>query len=172
MVHQMESEISPKRRKLENIFEISETKYSNNEDIFEFYTNFRNLICDHLKKKGDKINNDIDDIMLEDEIISPTFENIIILWCLEKIDPCLPNFIKDTFINQLQTNISLLDIHNEIFQVIPEFLECDIKNSIKDQVEIVENVNRKEIKNERNAQDRRKPEKSTVRVFDLALFYT
>ena len=106
--------------------------------------------------------------MLEDEIISPTFEYIIILWCLEKIDPCLPSFIKDTFINQLQTNISLLDIHNEIFQVIPEFLECDIKNSIKDQVEIVENVNRKEIKNERNAQDGRKPEKSTVRVFNLA----
>ena len=25
--------------------------------------------------------------LLEDEILSPTFEEVILLWCLEKIDP-------------------------------------------------------------------------------------
>ena len=174
MIHKMEYNslvnIPPKRRKLENMFEISETKYMKNEDIYDFYTNFRNLICNHLKKKGDKINNSIDDIMLEDEKISPTFENIIILWCLEKIDPCLPNFIKDTFINQLQTNISLLDIHNEIFQVIPEFLECDFKNCIKDQVEVIENINGNKFKKAKYMEDERKPEKSAVIMIILSNF--
>ena len=115
--------------------------YAKNEDINQFYGKFRSTIYSHLKRKGDKIIGENGELtLLEDEIVSPTFEEVIILWCLEKIDPSLPNLVKETFINQLQGHSSLKAIQEEIFQVIPDFLDCSIKNSIRGLVEDHENV--------------------------------
>ena len=60
------------------------------DDYISFYTKFRQAICDKLRKKGDRINYFEEQLLLEDEILTPTFEDIIVLWCLEKISPQLP----------------------------------------------------------------------------------
>ena len=117
---------------MKSIFEISETKYSNYENLKSFYTKFRTVISNHLKKKGDS------ELLFEDEIISPTFEEVIILWCLEKIDSSLPKQVKEAFSSQLNGLVTLKDIHHEIFDSIPDFLECNIKSSFETQKDIVE----------------------------------
>lgn len=126
---------SDKEMGMKTIFEICETKYSKYEDLKSFYTKFRTVISNHLKKKGDS------ELLFEDEIISPTFEEVIILWCLEKIDSSLPKQVKETFGNQLNGQVTLKDIHNEIFDSIPDFLVCNIKSSFENQKDIVEKDN-------------------------------
>jgi hypothetical protein len=49
-----------------------------------FYLKFKASICSNLKKKGDVVEF-LNGELLEDEILSPTFEEIIVLWCIEKI---------------------------------------------------------------------------------------
>ena len=64
-----------------------------------------------------------DFILHEDEILSPTFEEVILLWCLERIDPRLPAIISQTFGHKLVDGITLKDLQDEIFDRIPQFLE-------------------------------------------------
>ena len=104
-----------------NILQLRSIKYKENEDFHEFYQRFRKGICTNLKKKGDVAN---DDIMQEDEIISPTFEDVIVMWTLEKIDSCLPNLVFDTFGLHLVQGSSLKQLQEEIFEFIPELLQA------------------------------------------------
>ena len=100
-------EISSKRRKTESsIFDICEVTYVKNEDLNAYYMNFRSTVCKNLKRRGDKLREDKGHVtLMQDEVLSPTFEEIIVLWCLEKIDPLLPKLVKETFGNQLQVNL-------------------------------------------------------------------
>ena len=99
-------EKSSKRRKTESsIFDICEVNLDKNEDLNGFYMNFRSTVCKNLKRKGDRLREDKAHVTLtQDEILSPTFEEVIVLWCLEKIDPSLPKLVKETFRNQLQVS--------------------------------------------------------------------
>lgn len=166
-----------KKRKLENIFDISETKYVTNEDILAFYIKFRSIVCSHLKRKGDKLFSSSQEILSEDEILSPTFEEVIILWCLEKINPSLPSIVKETFSNQLKGNTSLKEIHEEIFQVIPDFIDCSIKNAIREQVEQIASARPNDFSvtksfkmEDKSLQDSRHGEISTVNIFLCFIF--
>ena len=112
---------------IENILDICDIKYLDNESIDSFYLKFRSRICNQLKKKGDKIIMPKDQQLLEhelldDEIISPTFEEVILIWCLEKIDPKLPLQLKEAFNEQLKSKISLCELQTEIFEVLPILL--------------------------------------------------
>ena len=71
----------------ENILALSEIHPTANEDFSAFYNKFRRSVCSNLKKMGTKIKFLGNFELLEDEILSPTFEEVILLWCLEKIDP-------------------------------------------------------------------------------------
>lgn len=102
---------------MECILDLSDLKYSTNEDITAFYVRFRSNVCTLLRKKEEK------EICLQDDILSPTFEDVIIVWCLEKIDTKLPKQVKNTFGEQLSTTHSLKDLHQEIFKVVPVLLE-------------------------------------------------
>ena len=48
------------------------------------------------------------------EQLSPSFENAIVLWALEKIDPRLPGKVKKNYGHQMTGDITLKDIQNEI----------------------------------------------------------
>ena len=119
-----------------DIFNISKFVINeNNKDYYHlYYLKFRATIFAQLKKKGDVVEF-LNGELLEDEIFSPTFEEIIVLWCLEKIDPDLPELVKQTFKDKLQGSVTLKDLQSEIFHVIPEILE-NIK--VNDQNDIVE----------------------------------
>ena len=71
-----------------------------------------------LKKKGDKLNSLTEELFQEDEIISSTFEEVIILWCLERIDPSLPNLVYNSFwVHLTEGGAMLKDLRSEIFEV-------------------------------------------------------
>ena len=61
--------------------------------------------------------------LTEDEKLSPSFENAIVLWSLEKIDPRLPAKVKKNYGHQMTGNTTLKDIQPIIFQNIPVMLE-------------------------------------------------
>ena len=108
-------------RKPKNILQLRCIKYTENEDFNEFYYRFRSVVCDNLKKKGDTFE---DIILQEDEIISPTFEEVIVLWCLERIDAGLPNQVFEQFGMHLVQGSSLKELQEEIFEFIPNLLEA------------------------------------------------
>ena len=73
-----------------SILDLTDIKYNTSEDHNEFYTKFRALICGHLKKRGDRIllssvNDDELNTeeeygeLLQDEVLSPTFEEVTLL---------------------------------------------------------------------------------------------
>jgi len=93
------------------------------DDYNSFYSKFRLAICDKLRKKGDRINYFEEQLLLEDEMLTPTFEDIIVLWCLEKISPHLPIEVDKNYHEQLMGDYSLKDLQEEIFQNIPNLLE-------------------------------------------------
>ena len=63
-------------------------------------------------------------------MLSPTFEDVIVIWCLEKIDNRLPSKVNQAFGHQLINNVTLKDIQKEVFKYIPIFLqELNIQES-------------------------------------------
>ena len=70
-----------------NIFDLLYLEYAlNKENYIDFYTHYRNTVCKTLKKKGFEVGYNKGHQLLEDEILSPTFEDVVIMLCLEKID--------------------------------------------------------------------------------------
>ena len=61
--------------------------------------------------------------MLEDEKLSPSFENAIVLWTLHKIDPRLPARVKKNYGYQMTGNTTLKDVQPVIFENIDVMLE-------------------------------------------------
>jgi hypothetical protein len=86
------------------------------EDISTFYTRFKSLVHDNLKKKGFKIGDGVE--LLDDEIISPTFEEVIILWFLEKVDNKFPERVKASFGDQILAGVTVTDLQEDIFQYL------------------------------------------------------
>ena len=62
-------------------------------------------------------------MLTEDEKLSPSFENAIILWTLEKIDPRLPDKVKKNYGHQMTGNVTLKDIQPVVFENISAMLE-------------------------------------------------
>ena len=112
-----------------NIFDICDTKHTTSEDFSSFYNRFKTTISMNLKKKGDKINDS--EILMEDEIISPTFQDVIILWCLEKVEPTLPSLIKEKFSDVLKEQHLLKNINNLIFQEVSNLYNSSTKEAHK-----------------------------------------
>ena len=78
---------------------------------------------DVLRKKNDKIKYNNDQLLPEDEHLSPSFENAIILWALKEIDARLPNRVKKNYGHQMTGNVTLRDVQPIIFQNITSMLE-------------------------------------------------
>ena len=123
-----------------NILELFDFHYNSHESISSFYTRCRCLVASNLKKKGDKVG---DDFILEDEFISSTFEDLIILWCLEKVDPCLPKKVKETFGDEIINGQTVKNLINQICDFFSKNNIYDVKDlnkannneSVKDEVE-------------------------------------
>lgn len=62
-------------------------------------------------------------VLTVDEVLSPTFEDAIVLWVLEKIDPRLPKKVRKDYEHRLAGNTYLIDLQVTIFQSIPSMLE-------------------------------------------------
>ena len=75
------------------------------------------------KKRGHQIQYLNNKEMDADETMSPTFEETIVLWCLEKIDPRLPAHVNKTFGHQMTGHTTLKDLQILIFQRIAGMIQ-------------------------------------------------
>ena len=87
------------------------------------------MVCNNLRKQGDNIDFYCDRELNMDEMLSPTFEEIVVLWCLEKIDTRLPRQVKEAFGERVIGNVTLKDLQKEIFQYLPVIVEKNNKIS-------------------------------------------
>ncbi len=106
-----------------HFLKVSELSYKPGTNHQTFYREFRSAISDNTKQKGHKIRYLNNKELVEDEGISPTFEETIVLWCLEKIDSRLPMHVSKTFGHQMTGNTTLKDLQVQIFQRIPDMIQ-------------------------------------------------
>ena len=106
-----------------NFLKIAEKTYKKGEQHQTFYKQYRASFIDNLRKKHDKVKYKNDHVLAEDEQLSPSFENAIVLWALKEIDPRLPAKVKKSYAHQMTGNTTLMDLQPVIFQNITSMLE-------------------------------------------------
>ena len=106
-----------------HFLKVSELHYKQDTNYQTFYHEFRSAIYDNLKKRGHKVGYLNDKELDADETMSPTFEETIVLWCLEKIDSRLPMHVNKTFGHKMTGNTTLKDLQITIFRRIPGMLQ-------------------------------------------------
>jgi hypothetical protein len=89
----------------------------------DFYNQYRDLVIASLKKKGDIVGGE-NNIMLEDEQLSPTFEELILANVLGLIDSRLLGYLRDHWYSSLRIKSRILMDHKTdiLTQVVPTFL--------------------------------------------------
>ena len=106
-----------------NFMNISEHFYKQGVPHQTFYKQYRASFVDNLRRRGDVVKFKNDLVLTEDERLSPSFENAIILWTLEKIDPRLPAKVKKNYGHQMTGDVTLKDIQPVIFENIQGMIE-------------------------------------------------
>lgn len=107
-----------------NFLKIVKHSYKAGDDPITFYTTFRASFVDNLRKKGDSRNHLMPgDVMEADETMSPSQEDTVVLWTLDKIDPRLPNLVARMYEHRLDKKTHLIDLAPLIFQQVPNMLE-------------------------------------------------
>jgi len=105
-----------------NFLRITEMRYNSSMVPQVFYKQFRASFLNNLRKKGEKVTHKGENVLKEDEKLSPSFEDAIVLWSLEKIEPRLPEKVRKDYEHRLDGETYLIDIQATIFQAIPSML--------------------------------------------------
>ena len=111
-----------------NFMNISEHVFKQGTPYQTFYKQYRASFIDNLRKQGDRMVYKNNQQLTEDEKLTPSFENAIVLWSLEKIDPRLPSKVKKDYGHQMTGNTTLKDVQPIIFENISNMLE-DLEQS-------------------------------------------
>ena len=106
-----------------NFMNISDHCYKQGVPHQTFYKQYRASFVDNLRARGDVVKFKNDLVLAEDEKLSPSFENAIVLWTLEKIDPRLPAKVKKNYGYQMSGDVTLKDLQPVIFENIPLLIE-------------------------------------------------
>ena len=101
-----------------NLMNIADNVYRQGVPYQTFYKEYRASFVVNLRKQGDIVHYKNDFALPEDEKLSPSFENAIVLWALEKIDPRLPSKVKKNYGYQMTGNMTLRDIQPVVFENI------------------------------------------------------
>ena len=88
-----------------------------------FYKMYRASFLNNLRKSGEKMTHKGGAVMNEDETLSPSFEDAIVMWSLALIDKRLPKKVKKDYEHWLTGDTYLIDLQPTIFQSIPSLLE-------------------------------------------------
>lgn len=106
-----------------NFLNISQHTFKKGTPHQTFYKQYRSSFLDNLRKSGDVVKFKNDSVLREDEQLSPSFENAIVLWSLEKIDARLPCKVKKNYGHQMTGNVTLRDIQSVVFENIPGMID-------------------------------------------------
>ena len=107
-----------------NFLRIAQINFKAGSDAQVFYKEFRSAFVENLRKAGDA-NHHLKpgSTLAADEVMSPTLEDSIVLWTLEKIDPRLPAKVAKVYEHRLDKDTHLIDLHVSIFQYVPSLLQ-------------------------------------------------
>ena len=86
------------------------------------YNNYRSLIMGSLGKKGDKIGWQNKELS-QDENLSPTFEDLILLNVLNILHPRLPAYVKDQYAHKIGETRRIMDYKVEILTKAKQYIE-------------------------------------------------
>ena len=106
-----------------NFLNISEHSFKKGTPYNTFYKQFRASFLDNLRRQGDIVKYKNNFVLPEDEKLSPSFENAIVLWSLDKIDPRLPAKVKKNYGHQMTGDTTLKDIQPVIFENIDHMID-------------------------------------------------
>jgi hypothetical protein len=94
--------------------DLMNSQYQKRTGPVGFYSQFRNVVIASLKKKGDVIIWQNDTVLMEDEQLSPTFEELILSTVLLLIDHSLPSQVWNKYRHLLGSTRSLMDYRDNI----------------------------------------------------------
>ena len=106
-----------------NFMNISEHSFKKGTPYQTYYKQYRASFIDNLRKEGDIVQYKNNLVLDQDEKLTPSFENAIVLWSLEKIDARLPLKVKKNYGHQMTGNVTLKDVQPVIFENIDNMLE-------------------------------------------------
>jgi len=96
--------------------------YQQEASIVDFYYKYRNVVMACLRKKGDIILWQNKMVLAEDEQLSPTFEELILVNVLGLIDTRLLAFVRDKY-QRLGYTKCLMDYQTDILMNVHTFIE-------------------------------------------------
>ena len=102
---------------------ISDTRFNAADSHENFYMELHAAVKDSLRKQGELLLFRNNEPLVEDEEMSPTLENMVVLLWLERIDPRLPKKVSTTFAHQMVGNTSLRDLQPTICGRLPGLLQ-------------------------------------------------
>ncbi len=126
----LEADFDFQQKKI-HYFDLFDHEYQQRTSPVGFYNQFRNLVIASLKKKGDIITWQNDTVLMEDEQLSPTFEELILAIVLALIDPGLPRQVRNEYRNLLGIAKDLMDYRDEILAQVPSsFIKAETSHPI------------------------------------------
>ena len=102
---------------------ISDIRFNAADSHENFYMELHGAVEDSLRKQGELLLFRNNEPLQEDEEMSPTLENMVVLLWLERIDPRLPKKVSATFAHQMVGNTSLRDLQPTICARLPSLLQ-------------------------------------------------
>ena len=109
-----------------HFFHLLDLQYQPGTSAIGFYNQYRNLIITNLKKRGDQIEwQNVE--LAQDERLSPTFEDHILLTVLGLIDSRLPGHVRTHYHHHIGQDKCLMDFKTDILVKVPTFLQ-EIEN--------------------------------------------
>jgi len=111
------------QKKGAHFLSISEIRFNSGDTYENFYMELHGAVEDSLRKEGELLLFRNSEPLAEDEEMSPTLENMVVLLWLERIDPRLPKKVSATFAHQMIGNTSLRDLQPTICARIPGLLQ-------------------------------------------------
>ena len=110
-----------------HFFNLLDLKFQPGTNVVGFYNQYRNLVIANLKKRGDTIHWQNAELQ-QDEKLTPTFEDTILLNVLTLIDTRLPTHVRDHYHHHMGRDKSLMDFKTDILIKTPVFIsELDTK---------------------------------------------
>lgn len=93
------------------------------ETPLAFYKRFRSFFTDNLRKRGERDASNENVVLTANEVMSPTLENTIVYMALKAVDARLPAKIDKLFGPRMNADVTLFDLHDEIFIDTPEIIQ-------------------------------------------------
>ena len=106
-----------------HFFHVINIKYDEEKHTpVTFYNEYRTTIINNLAKAGDIIKHKNNEVMLQDEKMTPMLEDMVLLNVIKEIDCRLPNHIKVHYNHKMSATDRLMDFKTDILVNIPTFI--------------------------------------------------